>query len=182
MARPSFWVREPNPPRSWPKTPLTILNQSMAHVWPAGETIVRIVGNIRFWVNASQAAVTNPEDLYASYVWGLVWDDGSVPNINTMTLHGNMEQLEEHILHMEAFSMRDAWTPAKYTGVNQGFIDDRIETGFDVRAQRRSAPVPPRTACAIRVLASGQSVNDFFPINFTPRLSISVLTLAASTV
>lgn len=182
MARPSFWVREPNPPFFWPKTPLTILNQSLAHAWNPGETIIRIVGNMRFWVNPTAAAITNPEELYASYVWGLVWDDGSVPGISTMTLHGNMDALEEHILHMEAFSMRDAWTPASYNGVNIGFIDDRPETGFDARARRRADPVPPKELCQIRVLASGQSVNDFFPINFSPRCSISVLTLAASTV
>lgn len=182
MARPSFWVREPNPPFFWPKTPLTIWNQSMAHVWPEGETIIRIVGNVRFWVNSAQAAVTNPEDLYTSYLWGLVWDDGSVPNMNQMSLHGNMDALEEHILHMEGFSMRDAWTSPNYSGVNQGFIDDRPETGFDARARRRSTPVAPRTASSIRFLASGQSVTDFFPINFAPRCNFSVLTLAASTV
>lgn len=182
MARPSFWVREPNPPFFWPKTPLTIWNQAMGHVWPPGETIVRIVGNLRFWVNAAQAAVTNPEDLYTSYLWGLVWDDGSLPQIANMSLHNNMTDLEEHILHMEGFSMRDAWTPAKYNAVNQGFIDDRPLTGFDIRAQRRSAPIAPKTACGIRFLASGQSVTDFFPINFAPRLNLSVLTLAAVTV
>lgn len=182
MARPSFWVREPNQPRIWPKTPLTIWNQSFGHVWQPGETIVRMVGNTRFWVDAAAAAISGPGDLYASYLWGLVWDDGSVANMNQMSLHGNMEQLEEHILHMEGFSMRDAWTPASYAGVNIGFIDDRPQTSFDVRAQRRSAPVPPRTASQIRFLASCQSVDDFFGINFTPRINISVLTLAASTV
>ena len=181
MARPSFWVREPNPPFFWPKTPLTIWNQAIAHQWPEGETVIRIVGNVRFWVNPTQAALTNPEDLYASYLWGLVWDDGSVANMSQMSLHGNMDQLEEHILYMEGFSMRDAWTPPNYNGVDIGFIDDRCDTSFETRARRLSAPVAPTTLSKIRFLASGQSVNDFFPINFAPRLNISVLTLAAAT-
>jgi len=181
MARPSFWVREPNPPFFWPKTPLTILNQTLAHAWPEGETVIRILGNMRFWVNPTAAAITNPEELYASYLWGLVWDDGSVPGISTMTLHGNMDVLEEHILYLEAFSMRDAHTPASYNGVNIGFIDDRPKTYFETRARRTSTPVAPTTLSKIRVMASSQSVNDFFPINFSPRCSISVLTLEAVT-
>lgn len=181
MARPTHWVREPNPPFFWPKTPLTIWNQAFAHAWPPGETIIRIIGNLRFWVNPSQAAVTNPEDLYTSYLWGLVWDDGSVPGIANMSLHGNMEQLEEHILYIEGFSMRDAWTPDGYAGVNQGFIDDRPLTAFESRARRVSAPVPPKTLCNLRFLASGQSVTDFFPINFAPRININVLTMDAVT-
>lgn len=182
MARPSFWVREPNPPFFWPKTPLTVWNQSFAHVWPPGETVIRIVGNLRFWVNATAAAIVGPGDLYASYLWGLVWDDGSVPNMQNMSLHGNMEQLEEHILHIEAFSMRDAWTPAKYSGVNIGFIDDRPNTYFETRAQRRSTPVGTATASRVRFMASAQSVDDFFGINFAPRMNFNALTLAASTV
>jgi len=182
MARSSHWVREPNQPRVWPKTPLTIWNQAFGHAWAPGETVIRIFGNCRFWVNDSAAAISGPGDLYASYLWGLVWDDGSVPNMQNMSLHGNMEQLEEHILHIEGFSMRDAWTPASYAGVNIGFIDDRPETFYETRARRRSEPVAPRVSSLLRFMASCQSVDDFFGINFTPRISLNVLTLDASTV
>lgn len=181
MARPSYWVREPNPARTWPHTPLTIFNESFGHAWPPGETIIRTFGNLRMWVSDDGSGISNPGDLYASYLWGLVWDDGSVPNMDQMSLHGNMTQLEEHILHIEGFSMRDAHTPAGYAGVNIGFIDDRPNSYFETRARRLSAPTGIKTMSNMRLLASVQSVDDFFGINFRPRINLNVLTLEAST-
>lgn len=182
MPRPLSWRRRINANDQWPLPPSTIWNQTFPFNWDPGVTLTRTVGNVRFWTNDDQAAISGPDDLYVTYVWALVWDDGTVANMNTKSLSNNMPELQDHILHMEAFSMRDAWTPDGYAGVNIGFIDDRPETGFDVRAQRLSTPVNGRTASQVRFLAQARLVGDFFGINFAPRISISFLDRAASTV
>lgn len=182
MARPLSWRRTTRANFGWPSAPSTIWNQAFAFNWDPGVTLTRIVGNLRFWVTAAQAALTADSDLYVNYHWGLVWDDGSVPNINTKNLSNNMPELQNHVLYMESFSMRDAWTPAKYNGVDIGFIDDRTSTYFESHAQRRSAPVAPKTACQVRFMAKADVVGSDFGINFAPRLSISFLDRAADTV
>lgn len=138
MARAVYWKRTGDLSFNW--------SQDTQASWqvmsiPPGETLIRTNVQVRFWANeAQQTGFISPDSLYNPYAFAMFWRD------STFTLPSNVgpltdaETYAQSWLWWERFTLRDAYTPSGYAGVNIGWIDDRPSMDFVSRARRISDP------------------------------------------
>lgn len=136
MAREVVWRRVGDASFNW--TEATEGNRHMYTLTP-GETLIRLVLSVRFWARvAAQGSNIPPERLYVPYAFGIFWNDGISPVPNLVYPLSSADDYPDNWLHLERFTLRDAYTPAKYTGVNIGWQDSRPDMQVDIKARRLS--------------------------------------------
>ena len=141
MARRRFWRRNMNISGTWPKG--TQGNQHLMYALE-GETLIRTLLDVRFWARTTDQGTSIPPDrLYCPYAFGLFWNDGTVPNPSQVYPLQHADDYPDNWLYLERFDMRDAYTPAKYTGVNIGFQDQRPSQQVESHAQRLGRRAEP---------------------------------------
>lgn len=178
MARTRFWKRLPDASVSWPQAVQG--NHPIVSVLE-GETILRTIIDVRFYARTVDQGTSIPPDrMYVPYAFGLFYSDGTVPNPHLIFPLASADDYPDNWLHLERFTMTDANTPAKYTGVNVGFQDQRPSMTFESHAQRTGKrPLPSQETLIF--CWQGYSTVYADPFILKPLVHVSCLMLSADT-
>lgn len=176
MARELVWNRIADLSFNWPLG--TAGNRNIATINP-GETLTRIVMQVRFWAAAVDQTLPSEHSLYVPYWFGVLWGDPRIiPNPALIGLVQAAQQFPDNMLWFEKYTMRDAYTPARHAAVNIGWIDDRPSMNVDVTKQRLNDR--PDAPISVQFLWQANSTLLADPLAYTPLATASILRRTAN--
>lgn len=172
MTRPLYWERTFNTSFNWQ---LGTAGNQFLHSVSAGETLTRLILSLRFWAAAVDQTNPTEHSLYVPYTFVIFWADSRViTNPSLVSVQTIVQDYPDYVLHFERYSMRDAYTPAKFAAVNLGWIDDRPSMTVDIKAQRHNDRTDSGDIDA-RIAWQANATLLADPLAYTPLCSSSAL-------